>query len=70
MGTTNGKRTETIAHYPVTLTSYRLAATYQAKVEVTVPGAGARIASVQESTRVAAEEKALAEARRLLGAKS
>ena len=64
------KRTETIGDYPVTITSYRLGSTYDAKAEVPVPGAGARIASTEESTRAAAEEKVFAEARRLLGAKS
>ena len=64
------KRTETVAKYSVTITSYRLGSTYNAKAEVPVPGAGARIASTEESTRAAAEDKVLAEARRLLGAKS
>ena len=64
------KRTETIGDYPVTITFYRLGSTYNAKAEVPVPGAGARIASTEDSTRAAAEETVLAEARRLLAVKS
>ena len=64
------KRTETIGDYPVTITFYRLGSTYNAKAEVPVPGAGARIASTEDSTRAAAEETVLAESRRLLAVKS
>ena len=64
------KRTETVGDYPVTITSYRLGNTYNAKAEVPMPGAGARIASTEQNTRAAAEEKVLAEARRLLAVKS
>ena len=64
------KRTETVGDYPVTITFYRLGSTYNAKAEVPVPGAGARIASTEDSTRAAAEETVLAEVRRLLAVKS
>ncbi len=58
------KRTEMIGGYPVAITSYRLGTTYHAKAEIALPGAGARIAAAEESTRAGAEEKALAWARR------
>lgn len=61
-----GKRTETIAGYPVAITSYRLGTTYYAKAEIALVGAGARIAAAEATTRAAAEEKVLAEARSLI----
>ena len=60
------KRTEMIGGYPVTITSYRLGVTYYAKAEIALLGAGARIAAAEESMQAAAEEKVLAEARRLI----
>ena len=60
------QRTETIGEYPVAITSYRLGTTYYAKAEIALIGAGARIAAAEGSTRAGAEEKVLAEARRLV----
>ncbi|MFQ5817024.1 MAG: hypothetical protein ACE5H2_03580 [Terriglobia bacterium] len=48
----------------------RLGATYYAKAEINLPGAGARIAAAEDTTREAAEGKVLAKVRRLLEKKS
>jgi hypothetical protein len=64
------RRTETIGGYPVAITSYRLGSTYHAKAEINLPGAGARIANAEDTTREGAEGKVLAEARRLIEKKS
>jgi len=66
----NSSRTETVAGYPVAVTSYRLGSTYYAKAEIHVPGAGARLAAAEDITRKAAEDKVLAVARRLIEKKS
>lgn len=60
------RRTETVGGYTVAITCYRLGSVYYAKAEIDIPGAGARIASVEENAREAAEQKVLAEARRLI----
>jgi len=60
------KRSESVGGYKVAITSYRIGQTFYAKAEIDLPGAGARIAQAQESTRDAAEQKALADARRLI----
>ncbi len=60
------KRSEKVGGYNVAITSYRIGQTFYAKAEIDLPGAGARIAQAQESTRDAAEQKALADARRLI----
>ena len=66
----NSRRTETVAGYPVAITSYQLGSTYYAKAEIHLPGAGARLAAVEDITREAAEDKVLAVARRLLEKKT
>lgn len=60
------RRTESVGGYTVAVVSYRLGDVYHAKAEIYIPGAGARIAAAQGSARAAAEEKVLAEARRLI----
>lgn len=60
------RRTETVGGYTVAITCYRLGGVYHAKAEISIPGAGARIASAEESARDAAEKKVLAEARHLI----
>lgn len=62
----NSRRTETVAGYPVAITSYRLGSAYYAKAEIHLPGAGARLAAAEDITREATEDKVLAEARRLI----
>jgi hypothetical protein len=62
----SSRHVETIAGYPVAISSYRLGATYYAKAEIDVVGAGGRIAAAEDPTREAAEAKVLAEARRLI----
>lgn len=66
----NSRRTETVAGYPVAITSYRLGSTYYAKAEIDLPGAGARLAAAEDTTREAAEDKVLAVARRLIEKKT
>ena len=66
----NSRRTETVAGYPIAITSYRLGSTYYAKAEIDLPGAGARLAAAEGTTRQAAEDKVLAEARRLIEKKT
>lgn len=66
----NSCRTETVADYPVAITSYRLGSTYYAKAEIHLPGAGARLAAAEDITREAAEDKVLAVARRLIEKKT
>lgn len=62
----NSRHTETVAGYPVAISSYRLGSTYYAKAEIDLPGAGARLAAAEDITREAAEDRVLAEARRLI----
>ena len=66
----NSRRTETVAGFPVAITTYRLDSTYYAKAEIDLPGAGARLAAAEDITREAAEDKVLAEARRLIKKKT
>ncbi len=66
----NSRRTEHVADYPVAIASYRLGSTYYAKAEIHLPGAGARLAAAEDITREAAEDKVLAEARRLIEKKT
>ena len=66
----NSRRTESVAGFPVAITTYRLGSTYYAKAEIDLPGAGARLAAAEANTRAAAEDKVLAEARRLIEKKS
>ncbi|MFQ5926044.1 MAG: hypothetical protein ACE5MH_01270 [Terriglobia bacterium] len=66
----SSQRTESIGGYPIAITSYRLGSTYYAKAEIHLPGAGARIAAAEDTTREAAEGKVLAKVRRLLEKKS
>ncbi|MFQ5776665.1 MAG: hypothetical protein ACE5IP_01510 [Terriglobia bacterium] len=60
------RRTEIVGGYNVAITCYRLGKVYHAKAEIQIPGAGARIAAVKDSDRDTAEQKVLAEARRLI----
>lgn len=64
------RRTETVGGYPIAITSYRLGNTYYAQAEIHLPGAGARIAAADDITRAGAEDKVLAEARRLIEKKA
>ena len=64
------RRTETVGTYPIAITSYRLGPTYYAKAEIDLPGAGARLAAAEGTSREAAEDKVLAEARRLIEKKT
>lgn len=64
------RRIETVGGYPIAISSYRLGTTYYAKAEIDLPGAGARIAAAEDTTREAAEGKVLAEARRLIEKKT
>lgn len=60
------RRTETVGGYTVAITSYRLGSLYHAQAEIHLPGAGARLARAADGVQAAAEEKVLAEARRLI----
>ncbi len=62
----HSRRREQVGGYTVAITSYRLGDVYHAKAEIDIPGAGARLAAAQDKDRAAAEEKVLAEARRLI----
>ncbi len=66
----NSCRTETVDGYPVAITSCRLGSTYYAKAENSSSGAGARLATAEDITREAAEDKVLAVARRLIEKKT
>ncbi len=61
-------RIESVGGYSVAITSYRLGNRYFAKAEIKIPGAGARIADSEATTKAAAEDTVLSEARRLIGA--
>lgn len=63
-------RIETVGGYPVAISSYRLGGTYYAKAEIHVIGTGGRIATAEDTTREAAEARALGEARRLIEKKT
>ncbi|MBI4167166.1 MAG: hypothetical protein HY508_15680 [Acidobacteria bacterium] len=60
----NSCRTETVPGFPVAFTSYGLGSTYCAKMEIHLPGAGARLAAAADITREAVEDKVLPVARR------
>lgn len=60
------RRTETVAGYTVAIISYRLGNLYHAQAEIHIPGAGARLARATDNVQTVAEEKVLAEARRLI----
>jgi len=64
------RRIETVGSYPIAISSYPLGATYYAKAEIHIPGAGARIAAAEGTTGAAAEDKVLVEARRLIEKKT
>jgi len=66
MAEDQSRRVETIGGNPIAVSSYRLGSTYYAKAEIDVPGAGARIAQAEDSTREAAESKVLADVRRII----
>ena len=57
---------EKVGDYPVAITSYRLGTRYIAKVEIRVPGAEARIAFREDTSKASAEGGALADARWLI----
>ena len=60
------KRIETIAGYPIRITSYRLWDTFYAKVEVALDGMGGWFAMAEGSTQAGAEASLIANAERLL----
>ncbi len=59
-------RIETVGGYSVAITSYRLGTRWFGKAEIKIPGAGARIADSEATTKAAAEGAVLSEARRLI----
>ena len=60
------ERIETIAGYPVRITSYRLWDTFYAKAEIALEGMGGCIARAEGSTQTGAEASLIAKAGRLL----
>ena len=64
------RRMETVGGYTVAITSYRLGTLYHAQAEIHIPGAGAGLARAQDSVQAVAEQKVLAEARRLIEKRS
>ncbi len=60
------ERIEMIAGYPVAVSSYRLGGTYYAKAAIALFGTGGRIATAEDTTKAAAEEKVRAEVEKLL----
>ncbi len=66
----NSCRTETIAGFPVAITSYRLSSPYSGKAEIHLPGAGACLAAGEDITREAVEDKVLGVAGRLIKKKT
>ena len=60
------KRIETIAGYPIRVTSYRLWGTFYAKAEVALDGMGGWFATAEGSTQAGAEANLIANAERLL----
>ena len=64
------RRVEQVAGSPIAISSHRLGNVYYAKAEIDQPGAKARIAQAEGSSREEAEGKVLAEVQRTLGQKS
>jgi len=60
------KRIETIAGYPIRITSYRLWDTFYAKAEVALDGMGGWFTTAEGSTQAGAEANLIANAERLL----
>ena len=60
------ERIETIAGYPIRITSYLLWDTFYAKTEVALDGMGGWFARAEGSTQAGAEANVIAEADRLL----
>jgi hypothetical protein len=60
------ERIETIARYPIRITSYRLWETFYAKAEVALDGMGGWFARAEGSTQIGAETSVIAKAERLL----
>jgi hypothetical protein len=60
------KRIETIAGYPIRITSYRLWSTFYAKAEVALDGMGGWFATSEGSTKAGTEANLIANAERLL----
>ncbi|MFY9530661.1 MAG: hypothetical protein WBC04_02035 [Candidatus Acidiferrales bacterium] len=60
------ERIETIAGYPIRITSYRLWDTFYAKAEVALDGMGGWFARAEGSTQSGAEASVIARAERLL----
>ncbi len=60
------ERIETIAGYPVRITSYRLWDTFYAKAEVALEGMGGWFARAEGSTQTGAETRVIAKAQMLL----
>jgi len=66
----HARRVEQVAGSPIAISSHRLGNTYHAKAEIDQPGAKARIAQADGSSREEAEGKVLAEVQRTLGKKT
>ena len=64
------RRVVQVAGSPIAISSHRLGNTYYAKAEIDQPGAKARIAQAEGSSREEAEGKVLAEVERVVGKKS
>jgi hypothetical protein len=60
------ERIETIAGYPIRITSYRLWDTFYSKTEVALDGMGGWFARAEASTQAEAEASVIAEAEWLL----
>jgi hypothetical protein len=60
------ERIQTIADYPVRITSYRLWDTFYAKAEIALDGTGGWIARAEGSTQTRTEAGVIAEAEELL----
>jgi hypothetical protein len=64
------RRVETVAGSPIAVSSHRLGNTWYAKAEIDQPGAKARIAQAEGTSRQDAEGKVMAEVQRVVGKKS
>jgi hypothetical protein len=60
------ERIETIAGYPVRITSYRLWDTFYAKAEIALEGMGGWLARAEGSTQSGAEASVIAKTQQLL----
>ncbi len=60
------ERIETIAGYPVRITSYRLWDTFYAKAEIALEGTGGWLARTEGSTQTGAETSVIAKTQQLI----